>query len=61
VLSKKGGEVQRSARLRLHDILDAIEGIEATVGAAGLAEYARSWTMRRAVKRGIEIIPAVYS
>ena len=37
-------------------MLDAIEGIEATVGEAGFAEYARSWTMRRAVERGIEII-----
>jgi uncharacterized protein with HEPN domain len=48
--------VKRSARLRLHDILDAIEGIEATVVEAGFAAYARNWTMRRAVERGIEII-----
>ena len=48
--------MKRSARLRLHDILDAIEGIEATVGEAGFAAYARNWTMRRAVERGIEII-----
>jgi uncharacterized protein with HEPN domain len=48
--------VKRSTRLRLHDMLDAIEGIQATVGEADFAEYARSWTMRRAVERGIEII-----
>jgi uncharacterized protein with HEPN domain len=48
--------VKRSVQLRLHDMLDAIEGIEATVGEAGFAAYARNWTMRRAVERGIEII-----
>jgi uncharacterized protein with HEPN domain len=48
--------VKRSVRLRLHDILEAIEGIEMTVGEAIFADYARNWTMRRAVERGIEII-----
>jgi uncharacterized protein with HEPN domain len=33
-----------------------IEGIGETVGEASFAEYALSWTMRRAVERGIEII-----
>jgi hypothetical protein len=37
-------------------MLDAIAGIEATVAGASFAEYARNWTMRRAVERGIEII-----
>ena len=46
--------MKRSVRLRLHDILEAIEGIEATVGEAVLAEYTRNWTIRRAVERGIE-------
>lgn len=48
--------MKRSARLRLHDVLEAIEGIEATVGQGGLVTYERNWTMRRAVERGIEII-----
>jgi uncharacterized protein with HEPN domain len=37
-------------------MLDAIAGIEATVAGASFAEYARNWTMRRAVERGVEII-----
>jgi uncharacterized protein with HEPN domain len=45
-----------AVRLRLHDILEAIEGIQATVDEAVFADYVRSWTMRRAVERGIEII-----
>ncbi len=37
-------------------MLDAIAGIEATVVEATFVEYRGSWTMRRAVERGIEII-----
>ena len=37
-------------------MLDAMAGIEASVAGASFAEYARNWTMRRAVERGIEII-----
>ena len=48
--------MKRSVRLRLTDMLDAIAGIEATVAGASFADYAQSWTMRRAVERGIEII-----
>jgi uncharacterized protein with HEPN domain len=48
--------LKRSVRLRLTDMLDAIAGIEATLAGASFAEYARDWTMRRAVERGIEII-----
>jgi uncharacterized protein with HEPN domain len=48
--------VKRSVRLRLTDMLDAITGIEATVAEVRFEDYTQSWTMRRAVERGIEII-----
>jgi uncharacterized protein with HEPN domain len=48
--------VKRSVRLRLHDILEAIEGIESTAAGMSFAEYEQSWQARRAVERGIEII-----
>ena len=46
----------RSARVRLEDIGEAIRGIEATLAGADLASFAASWTMQRAVERGLEII-----
>jgi uncharacterized protein with HEPN domain len=48
--------VKRSVRLRLHDILEAIEGIESTAAGMSFADYEQSWQVRRAVERGIEII-----
>ena len=48
--------MKRSVRLRLTAILEAIAGIEAAAAGARFAEYARNWTTRRAVERGIEII-----
>jgi uncharacterized protein with HEPN domain len=48
--------VKRSVRLRLHDILEAIEGIESTSAGLTLAEYEQSWQVRWAVERGVEII-----
>lgn len=48
--------MKRSVRLRLHDILDAIEGIEETVAGITFAQYAATWQIRRAVERGIEIV-----
>jgi uncharacterized protein with HEPN domain len=48
--------VKKSARLRLHDILEAIEGIERTVEGMTFAQYEQSWQVRRAVERGIQII-----
>ena len=48
--------MKRSVRLRLHDILEAIEGIESTAMGMTFAEYQQSWQVRRAVERGIEII-----
>jgi len=46
----------RSPRARLADILDSIEGIRATVQTLDFPAYQASWTARRAVERGIEII-----
>jgi uncharacterized protein with HEPN domain len=48
--------VKRSVRLRLHDILEAIEGIESTAAGMTFAAYQESWQNRRAVERGVEII-----
>jgi uncharacterized protein with HEPN domain len=48
--------LKRSVRLRLHDILEAIEGIESTAVGMTFAEYQQSWQARRAVERGVEII-----
>jgi len=48
--------VKRTVRLRLHDITEAIDGIESTVAGMTFAEYEQSWQTRRAVERGIEII-----
>ena len=47
---------QRSIRLRLDDILDAVDGILATVEGMDFATYSQSWQSRRAVERGTEII-----
>jgi uncharacterized protein with HEPN domain len=48
--------VKRSVTLRLHDILEAIEGIGSTAMGMTFAENQQSWQVRRAVERGIEII-----
>ena len=48
--------MRRSVRLRLHDILEAIEGIENTAAGMTFSDYERSWQVRRAVERGVEII-----
>ena len=48
--------MKRTVRLRLHDITEAIDGIESTVAGMTFAEYEQSWQTRRAVERGIEII-----
>jgi uncharacterized protein with HEPN domain len=48
--------VKRSVRLRLHDMLEAINGIEGAVAGASYTEYVRNWTVRRAVERGVEIV-----
>jgi len=48
--------VKRSVRLRLHDILEAIEGIESTALDMTFAKYQQSWQVRRAVEPGVEIV-----
>ncbi len=40
----------------LDDILDAIRGIEDTIGGLSFDTYTRVWSVRRSVERGIEII-----
>jgi uncharacterized protein with HEPN domain len=47
---------QRSIRLRLDDIIDAIDGILTTVEGMDFATYSQSWQSCRAVERGTEII-----
>lgn len=37
-------------------MLDAIEGIGAAIAGQGFADYEKSWLLRRAVERGLEII-----
>ncbi len=46
----------RLIRPSLHDILAAIDGIEAAVAGKSLADYQSDWTLRHAVQRGIEIV-----
>ena len=46
----------RSARVRLEDIVEAIDGIEQLLAGAGLQDFSVSWPMQRAVERGLEII-----
>lgn len=46
----------RSVRLRLLDILDAIRGIDETLGGLTFDTYQSVWHLRRATERGIEII-----
>lgn len=47
---------QRSARPWLDDIIDAIDGMTATIDGMDFAAYRQSWQARRAVERGAEII-----
>jgi uncharacterized protein with HEPN domain len=47
---------QSDMRPWLHDILEAITGVQAAVGGMSLEEYCASWTTRRATERAIEII-----
>jgi uncharacterized protein with HEPN domain len=40
----------------LHDILETIKEVQASVGSMDLEAYLASWTTRRAAERAIEII-----
>jgi uncharacterized protein with HEPN domain len=46
----------RSPLLRIHDMLESISGIEKAVAGKTLRDFERSWVLRSAVERGIEII-----
>lgn len=48
--------VPRTPRVRLLDMLDAIEGIRTAVAGLDYKAYERGWIVRRAVERGLEII-----
>lgn len=48
--------VQRSALVRLNDILDAIDGLRDLIGGIDFEIYESNWQIRRAAERGIEII-----
>jgi uncharacterized protein with HEPN domain len=46
----------RSPLLRIHDMLESIRGIEKALARKSLRDYERSWLLRSAVERGIEVI-----
>lgn len=46
----------RSPLLRIHDMLESIRGIERALAGKTLRDYERSWLLRSAVERGIEVI-----
>ena len=46
----------RSARVRLEDIAEAIEGIVQLLTGVDLQAFSTSWPLQRAVERGLEII-----
>ena len=46
----------RSPLLRIHDMLESIRGIEKAIAGKTLRDYERSWVLRSALERGIEVI-----
>ena len=46
----------RPPLLRIHDMLESIRGIEKAIAGKTLRDYERSWVLRSAVERGIEVI-----
>jgi uncharacterized protein with HEPN domain len=46
----------RSPLLRIHDMLESIRGIEEAISGKSYREYERSWVLRSALERGIEVI-----
>lgn len=46
----------RSPLLRIHDMLESIRGIERALAGKTIRDYERSWLLRSAVERGIEVI-----
>ncbi|MGY2810437.1 HepT-like ribonuclease domain-containing protein [Bradyrhizobium sp. USDA 4506] len=48
--------IVRSPLLRIHDMLESIRGIEKTLAGKSIRDYERSWLLRSAIERGIEVI-----
>jgi uncharacterized protein with HEPN domain len=46
----------RSPLLRIHDMLESIRGIEKAIARKSFRDYQRSWLLRSAIERGIEVI-----
>jgi uncharacterized protein with HEPN domain len=46
----------RSPLLRIHDMLESIRGIEKALVGKTIRDYERSWLLRSAIERGLEII-----
>src|SRR3954465_1169028 len=46
----------RSPLLRIQDIAGGIQGIENAIAGKTFRDYQRSWLLRSAVERGIEVI-----
>jgi uncharacterized protein with HEPN domain len=46
----------RSPLLRIHDMLEAIKGIEKAIRGKTYRDFQRSWVLRSALERGIEVI-----
>lgn len=46
----------RSPLLRIHDMLESIRGIEKAIAGKSFRDYERSWLLRSAIERGIEVI-----
>ncbi|MCP1911331.1 uncharacterized protein with HEPN domain [Bradyrhizobium sp. USDA 4501] len=46
----------RSPLLRIHDMLESIRGIEKALAGKSIRDYERSWLLRSAIERGIEVI-----
>ena len=48
--------VKRSVRIRLADMLDAVDGAVAIVDGLSFADYRREFAIRKAIERCVEII-----
>ena len=46
----------RTPMLRIHDMLESINGIERAIRGKTYRDYQRSWVLRSALERGIEVI-----
>jgi len=46
----------RSPLLRIHDMLESIRGIEKAIASKTFRDYERSWVLRSALERGVEMI-----